>query len=172
MWYTAHENTAIKPPSSLFIVLSSLFFAFVLEFLPWNVTLLELKPVFPLLMLIYWVLHYPRLINFTAGVIIGVIIDLANQAPLGFNAVSCTFIVFLTNSFYGRFVLLGGFGQMVQVIFILSVGQISLYCLSFLETEQSLSALSWSMFKPSISAGVMWLFIPIVLRYFRRRGEN
>jgi len=166
MWHS-DANTTIKQNPSLFVVFGSLFLAFALEFLPWSAVLLEIKPVFPLFALIYWVLHYPRLINYTAGVFVGVIIDLANQTPLGFNAVSCTLVVYLTNLFYGRFLLLGGFGQMVQVVFILSIGQLGLYALGFLEERQSWSALSWRFFTPSLSAGVLWLLIPRVARYFR-----
>lgn len=171
MWHS-DAGAMIKQTPSPLIVLFSLFFAFALEFFPWSAALLDIKPVFPLLMLIYWVVHHPRLINYAAGVVIGVIIDLANQTPLGFNALACSLIVFLTNLFYARFVLLGGFGQMMQVVFILSIGQLSLYFLGFLEERRLLSALSWRFFTPSLSAGMLWLLIPLMARYFGRHGKN
>ena len=166
--YHSDAGGQLNQPAPVALVLITLFLSVVAEFIPWPALLLPLRPIFPMLILVYWVVHQPKFINYTAAVIIGVLMDLANQTPLGFNAFACVMVVLTTNIFSNRFMLLSGFAQALHVFIVLAVGQGCLYALGYLEERTIQPPLEWQLFIPSMSSAVLWLLLPIVIRYFRQ----
>lgn len=160
-------DRAITQASAAFVLLT-LFLSFALEFLPWPEASLRIKPVFPLLALVYWAKHKPRLINYGAAMVVGFIMDLANQTTFGFNVAACSVVVFMTNTLGGRFVLLGGFAQAVHIFAILAAGQLTLFVLEWLFGELPL-VLEWRFFYPSMSAAVLWGALPFLMNALRRQ---
>lgn len=141
----------------------TLFLSLTLEFFPWPGWALQIKPLFPELALIYWVINRPKIINYEAAVALGLMIDLASQAPLGFHALSYTLVVMLGNGMRGRFSLLGPAGQALHVLFVLCCGQTVLFLLELLDGGR-LSHFNWRMFSPSLAAAVLWLILPLLMR--------
>ena len=139
-----------------------------LEFLPWPGWALRIKPLFPELALVYWVIHCPRIINYSAALLLGLILDIAAQLPLGMTAFSYTILVMLTNFMWGRFSLLGSVGQALHVFFILAVSQSVLLILKFLEASERWldikEQFSWNLYIPSVAAAILWLFLPLLMR--------
>lgn len=166
--YHSEVSGQLRQPVPVTLVLVTLFMSVAAEFIPWPALLLPLLPIFPMLVLVYWVVHQPKIINYTAAVIIGVIMDLANQTPLGFNALACVVIVLMANIFSNRFMLLSGFAQALHVFIVLAAGQGSLYLLGYLEERTIQPPLEWRLFIPSMSSAVLWLLLPIFIRYLRR----
>ena len=126
------------------------------------------KPLLPALALVYWAHYHPRLIGYTAAVATGVLLDLANQTPLGFHAVSCSVVVFGAFLFERRFALFGGVGQGAHVFLILAAGQMTGWALGGLEAGELAELPGWRFFIPSISAGVLWLALPLIMRKLLR----
>lgn len=149
------------------LVLITLFLSLAAEFVPWPGFIVPLKPHFPLLAVVYWAVHRPRLVNYAAAVLIGVIVDLADQAPLGFNAMSFTTAVLMVNVFKNRFILLFGVAQAMHVFIVLAAAQLCLYLLGYLEGEASQPPLEWHIFLPSFSAALLWLLLPAFVRTLR-----
>ncbi len=152
---------------SLSLVGATFFIALSLEFLPWPGWLLQVKPLFPDLALVYWVIYRPQTVNYCAAVVLGVLMDLAGQLPLGFTALSYSLIVFLANRMRGRFSLLGPFGQATHVLFVLCCGQTVLIFLKVWEAGDWLQLgdqFGWRVFMPSAVAACVWLFLPLLMR--------
>ena len=154
--------------ATLTLILVSLFFSVVLEFLPWPGFVLPYKPLFPLLMLIYWIVHRPRLINYSAAILIGIVMDLSNYTLLGVNVIGCLVVTFMTNHFYRRFVLLDSLAQALHVLLILAAGQLAVYFLGFVEGGISDWWPDWRLFYPSMSGALLWLLLPLLLHRIRR----
>ncbi len=156
---------------SYLLILVTLFLSLVLEFLPWPGWVLQYKPTFPDLALIYWVIHRPRVVNYEVAVLMGVLLDLAGHLPLGFTALSYTLLVLLANIMRGRFSLLGPLGQAIHVFFALCCKQAVLLALKFAESGHW-TQLDWRLFLPSAVTAVLWLFLPLLMRqlggFFRR----
>lgn len=164
------DRTLVHSPSVTFVLLT-MFVAFALEFSPWPEALLRVKPVFPMLALVYWAMNKPRMINYAAAVIVGVMMDLANQTTFGFNVAACSVVVFMTNVVGGRFVLLGGFGQAVHIFAVLAAGQMTLLSLEWIFGAFSFS-FEWRLFYPSMSAAAMWSALPLLMGSLRRRFRH
>lgn len=154
---------------------ATLFLSLALEFLPWPGWALRVKPLFPDLALVYWVIYRPQVINYAAAVALGVLMDLAGQLPLGFTALSYSLMVLLANAMRGRFSLLGPFGQAVHVLFVLGCGQTVLLLLKLSESGD------WShfgaqfnlrLFAPSATAAALWLVLPLLMRRLSRFFRN
>ena len=161
--------------SSYTAIAATLFLALSLEFFPWPVWIKDIKPLFPDLALVYWVIYCPRIINYTAALALGVVLDLAGQLPLGFTALSYTVVVLLTNGIRGRFSLLGPFGQAVHVLFVLVCGQTILLLLKLFESGDWLhwhEQFRWRLFWPSFHAAALWLFLPLLARRFSRLWQQ
>ena len=152
--------------ASLALILLSFFLSIVLEFFPWPIFILQYKPLFPVLALVYWVLYGSRWVGYTAAIVIGILIDLSTQSPAGFNIASCSVIVFLTSLFSSRFALFGGFVQAMHVFFILALGQLTWALLGWFEAFK-FPTIGWRLFIPSLSAALLWLILPLCIRKLR-----
>lgn len=156
---------------------ATMFLSVALEFAPWPGWMLGVKPLFPSLALVYWAIHRPRAVNYAAAVALGLVLDLADQLPLGFTAIAYTTMVMLANGMRGRFSLLGPFGQAVHVLFVLCCGRAVLELLRTAEAgdwAQLADKFNWRLFYPSASAAALWLFMPLLMRRLGRlfRGND
>lgn len=166
MYYSA-ASSDLRQPVPVLWVLATLFLALAAEFIPWPALLLPFRPLLPMLALVYWVVHQPRVVNYAAALAVGVILDLANQTPMGFNAAACVAVVLLTNMLSNRFMLLAGMAQALHVLLVLAAGQLCLYLLGFLEA-QAPPPLEWRLFWPSVASAALWLLLPLALRQLRQ----
>ncbi|MGU9950884.1 MAG: rod shape-determining protein MreD [Gammaproteobacteria bacterium WSBS_2016_MAG_OTU1] len=160
---SSYERT--QTPYMLIVV--TVFLALSLEFAPWPGWVLQVKPLFPDLALIYWVVHRPQIFNYTVAVIMGIIMDLAGQLPLGFTALVYTIMTMLSNNMRGRFSLQGPFAQAIHVLFVLSCGQAALFLLKLLEGG-NWDTFGWKLFAPSATAAALWLLLPLLMQRLAR----
>ena len=158
-----YSKTGSDAHAGYLLIACTLFLSLTLEFAPWPGWARQIKPLFPEMALIYWVINRPKIINYEAAVVLGVMIDLASQAPLGFHALSYTLVVMLADGMRGRFSLLGPTGKALHVLFVLCCGQSVLFMLGLLDGGR-LAHFSWRMFSPSLAAAVLWLLLPLLLR--------
>lgn len=177
MSHFSHGFDAESRRQPLTLIGVTLFFSLALEFLPWPGWALRVKPLFPDLALVYWVIYRPQIINYAAAIVLGVMMDLAGQLPLGFTALSYSLMVLLSNGMRGRFSLLGTFGQAMHVLFVLGCGQMVLLLLKIFESgdwSQFEAQFGWRLFAPSASAAALWLFLPLLMRRLSRllRGDE
>lgn len=96
-----------------------LFFGTLLNILPLPDIFNSIKPPILLLILIYWCMAYPNLINLTYAFITGIIIDILLIMPLGYNALSYTITIYLTLLYYPQIRLHSSWNQMLSLLLIL-----------------------------------------------------
>ena len=102
-----------------FTVVIMLFFGILLNILPLPDIFNSIKPPILLLILIYWCMAYPNLINLTYAFITGIIIDILLIMPLGYNALSYTITIYLTLLYYPQIRLHSSWNQMLSLLLIL-----------------------------------------------------
>ena len=102
-----------------FTVIIMLFFGTILNILPFPDIFNSMKPPILLLILIYWCMAYPNLINLTYAFITGIIIDILLIMPLGYNALSYTITIYLTLMYYPQIRLHSSWNQMLSLLLIL-----------------------------------------------------
>ena len=102
-----------------FTVVIMLFFGTLLNIIPLPDIFNSIKPPILLLILIYWCMAYPNLINLTYAFITGIIIDILLIMPLGYNALSYTITIYLTLLYYPQIRLHSSWNQMLSLLLIL-----------------------------------------------------
>ncbi len=165
--YYPNADSQLKQQASVALIMLTLFLAVAAEFIPWPNALLSVRPIFPMLALVYWAVHQPKVVNYAAAVVIGVIMDIANQALIGSYALSCVVVVLFANVLSNRFLLLTGVAQVLHVLIVLAIGQLCLYLLELLEEGSAPADFGWRLFMPSFSAAALWLLLPVFIRYLR-----
>ena len=102
-----------------FTVVIMLFFGILLNIIPLPDIFNSIKPPILLLILIYWCMAYPNLINLTYAFITGIIIDILLIMPLGYNALIYTITIYLTLLYYPQIRLHSSWNQMLSLLLIL-----------------------------------------------------
>ena len=102
-----------------FTVVIMLFFGTILNILPLPDIFNSMKPPILLLILIYWCMAYPNLINLTYAFITGIIIDVLLIMPLGYNALSYTITIYLILLYYPQIRLHSSWNQVMSILLIL-----------------------------------------------------
>ena len=102
-----------------FTVVIMLFFGTLLNILPLPDIFNSIKPPILLLILIYWCMAYPNLINLTYAFITGIIIDILLLMPLGYNALCYTTTIYLTLLYYPQIRLHTSWNKMLSLLLIL-----------------------------------------------------
>ena len=102
-----------------FTVVIMLFFGILLNIIPLPDIFNSIKPPILLLILIYWCMAYPNLINLTYAFITGIIIDILLIMPLGYNALIYTITIYLTLLYYPQIRLHSSWNQMLSLPLIL-----------------------------------------------------
>ena len=100
-------------------VVTLLFFGILLNILPLPDTFNSIKPPILLLILIYWCMAYPNLINLTYAFISGIILDILLIMPLGYNALCYTTTIYLTWLYYPQIRLHTSWNKMLSLLLIL-----------------------------------------------------
>ena len=167
--YISEANRA-HPARSAVRFAAVLCLAVAAELGPWPAFALAFKPDFPALALVYCGIHAPRLGGFAAAFVVGLMMDLARQTPLGFTPVCYAVMMLSVEWLRGRFALLGPFGRGVHVFFILAAGQMTAYLLTL--TQNPEAPLSWRHFLPSVSGGFLWLALPLAARQIQKRARG
>lgn len=138
-----------------------------LQIMPWSSIIYMLKPSWLLLILIYWVLALPHRVGITTAFIVGLIWDVFSGTVLGVHAFMFSCVAYLV---LFRYQLLRNLALWQQsfVVFGLSLfANILLYVFEII-IYQSLSA-SPTFVLSSISNGVLWTWMFLLLRQIRRR---
>jgi rod shape-determining protein MreD len=165
------SRDVLRPPAPLRLVLVSLFAALVVNLLPWSGWMLQVRPDFVLLLLLYWVAHEPRNIGQTWAFALGMVMDVADSALLGQHAFVYVVAVFLTQLLRIRILHLTVVEQALHMLGILFVAQL-LYVGLNLSLGRDFAGLALAL-APFVGA-VLWVPLHFVatLPRFRRRTNT
>lgn len=154
----------IRNPVRGGLIFGTLLAGFCLNLLPWQGVALLARPDLLLVMVIYWCMHEPRLIG-AASAFLGVLImDVAEAAVLGQNALTYSLAAFLAVSLRLR-------------VLRFSVGAQALHVLALLFIVQSVQLLEnfligvplpgWFYFGRSLFGAALWPLISWLLELYR-----
>lgn len=121
------------------IIYTSLLLALILQLLPWSGLLMQIKPDFVLLVLLYWMLRAPNLCNIGTAWTAGLVIDLVNGDVFGQNALAYGITAFLAVLYQRRLILFTVLQQSSYVFLLLLVNQFTLLLLKLFAGGQQIS---------------------------------
>lgn len=131
----------------------SLVAALILQLLPFSGTLLQIKPDFLLLALLFWLLRAPSICNIGMAWSAGILMDLVTGDLFGQNALAYAITAFLAVMYQRRLILFTTLQQSVYVFLLLFVNQVILLLLkSFSGSEY----FGWTYFVPSFTGIMLW----------------
>jgi len=123
------------------------------------------RPAFVLLVLIYWVMTAPNLVNVGVAWFFGVIVDLLNGTLLGEHALGYTVVIYLVSRVYLRLRMAPVIQQGFTVLFFVLIYQFILYCIQGFIGELPKSSLYWMS---SLTSMLLWPWLYVMLQDLRR----
>lgn len=139
--------------SNLKYIYLSLLLAFICLLLPWSGLALTIRPDFLLLVTIFWLIRAPNMCNVGTAWFAGLLMDLATGGIFGQFALAYTVTAFFAVMYQRRLVLYSGTQQLVYVIILLLISQITLL---ILKTFAGAHFIGWAYFSPSITGVLLW----------------
>ncbi len=134
----------------------SLFAALLLQLLPFSGWLLQIKPDFLLLALLFWLLRAPHICNVGIAWTAGIFMDLVSGDLFGQNALAYALTAFLAVMYQRRLILFTVLQQSAYVFLLLLVNQMILLLLkSFSGSEY----FGWTYFAPSFTGILLWYVV-------------
>lgn len=146
-------------------ILLSLIFAFLLQMfaLPdWGETL---RPDWVALVLIYWCIALPERVGVGAGWLVGLILDVANGALLGQNALTLAIVAYLSLRLHQRIRLFPLWQQSVSVLLLVTL---HLMLVLWIKGTTGQSAETWAYWLPALTSMLAWPLVFFILRGLRR----
>lgn len=133
------------------------------QFVP--VELGYLRPEWVPLVLIYWIIALPHRIGIATAWIVGLLVDVLLGTLLGQHALSFIFIAYIASSLYQRMRMFSVWQQSLIVFAMIGLNQLINFWI-----ESIAGLVEWSMWYlfPSIVSAMLWPWIFLILRYFRR----
>ena len=154
----------IRNPIRGGLILGTLFAGFCLNLLPWDRTALLVRPDLLLLMLIYWCMHEPRSVGAASAFVGGLIMDVAESAILGQNALTYSLAAYLAIFMRLRVLRFGFWAQALHVAAVLLLVQLLQLLENFLI---GVPLPSWLYLGRSLFGALLWPFISWLLELYR-----
>ena len=150
------------------LVVLSFFLTLLVDFIPLPAPLAYFLPEATAIVLIYWLLHRPQFIGIGAAFILGLLMDVGTNAPLGQHALAYICMAFLIDHKRRRIILYPFGLQAVAVSLALLVCQSVLLLVSLFQ-QQEISW--WRLLLPPVLAGLLWPLLNklmLALAHYRR----
>lgn len=145
----------------------SIFVAMVLTVVPIPESYVMWRPAWVPLLVIYWVATTPHKIGVFTAWCVGLLLDDLEGGVLGQNALALSFVAFFTYALHTRMRVFPVWQQIVTVMVLVGV-----YQLVNITVERAVSLAAWKMsyWLPSITAGLVWPLVAMLLGQSRHRN--
>jgi rod shape-determining protein MreD len=148
------------------IIVVTILIALLLDILPLPAGVVWLRPMWSLLVVIYWVMALPYNVNVGLAFIVGLMLDLLSGSVFGEHAFAMVVIAYLVVKLHQR-IRVGSFLQQMLVVFLfLLLYQAIIFLIQYIIGQIPHSFLYWSS---SIISAILWPWVFIILRDCRRR---
>lgn len=147
------------------IILMSFVIALMLTVMPLPDWAEEIRPQWVVMVLIYWAMALPQRVNVGTAWIMGLLLDVVNDAVLGQHALALAIIVFLTAHLHQR---LRVFPQSQQAIVIFVFCVIYSLIVLWIKGITGTAPSVWLIIIPSFTTAIVWPLAFIILRHARR----
>jgi rod shape-determining protein MreD len=155
------EQEILSPASGWFVVLS-LIAALLLNLFPLAGILLQLRPDFVALLLLYWCIHQPSYVGLSVAFGMGLLMDVGNTGTLGQYSLAYCVIVYLALVFHRRLRIFNPFQQAPQIGIFLFVMQFIILLTGLLS---GFNFPGWYFFLNCITGMLIWPFVALFLRF-------
>jgi rod shape-determining protein MreD len=156
------DQEFLLPASNTFIV-TSMFVALMLNWLPWEGLWLALRPDFAALVLLYWCTHKPHRIGIGIAWILGIFADVADSSLFGQHALSYSVLAFGGILLHRRIQMFDVREQPLQVFPLFLVSYAVFASVHWVMR----SSLSWEFFLGCLTSALLWLPMSIMLQAMR-----
>lgn len=157
------DQELLLPANGTFIF-ASMFFALMLNWLPWSGLWLAIRPDFAALVLLYWCTHKPHRIGIGIAWGLGIFADVADSSLFGQHALSYSVLAFGGILLHRRIQMFDVREQPLQV-FPLFLVSYAVYAAVHWFMRGSLS---WEFFLGCLSSAILWLPMSMMLQSLRR----
>lgn len=147
-------------------ILVSFLLAMILTSLPLPESAVIYRPDWLALALIYWCMALPDRIGIFTGWLLGLVLDVMYGSLLGQNAMAFSIIAYLVNILHLRVRMFPLWQQSVMV-FLLVILHLAMS--AWIRGIAGQFFVTWTYWMPALTSALVWPFIFIVLRDFRRQ---
>ena len=147
-------------------ILASFLVAMMLTSLPLPESFIIYRPDWLALVLIYWCMAIPERIGIFTGWTLGLILDVMYGSLLGQNAMAFSILAYLVNILHLRVRMFPLWQQSVMVFLLVLVHLAISAWIRGIAGQFSVTMTYWT---PALTSALVWPFIFIVLRDFRRQ---
>jgi rod shape-determining protein MreD len=144
----------------------TIIFAFLLTLLPMPGWAVWLRPAWVLMVLIYWTMIIPELMNVGMAWIVGILLDVLQGTLLGEHALALTVVIYLVARMASQLRMYPLIQQGLSVFVLVLVYQFILFCIQgFLGSLPQ----SWLYWSSSLTSMLLWPWVFSIIRDSRRR---
>ncbi|MET0218633.1 MAG: rod shape-determining protein MreD [Burkholderiales bacterium] len=160
-----NQARAIKPteillPVNPLFIAGTLALAFVLNLLPVTGNAVLWRPDFVALVLVYWLIHYPRRLGFLLPWLFGLAMDVAEGALFGQYALGYTALALMATLAHRRVLMFDLVSQTVHVLVILEVVKVIML---LVRMAGGAEFPGWLYFLGPVIAALLWPLLTITL---------
>lgn len=148
------------------VIISSFLIAFILAILPVPEWLGWVRPVWVLMVLIYWIAELPYYINIGLAWVIGIVMDVLNGSMLGEHALAYVIIAYAVIKISHQFRMYPILQQSLSILIFVLLYQCIIYFLQAFVGELPQS--SWYWLAP-VSSMLFWPWVMVILHDYRHR---
>lgn len=142
----------------------SFLLALILMIMPMPDWAIWYRPAWVLLVLIYWSMTNPNMVNVGVAWFLGIVVDLLNGTLLGEHALGYTVVIYLVSRVYLRLRMAPLIQQGFSILFFVFVYQFILYCIQGFIGELPTRSLYWMS---SVTSMLLWPWLYLLLQDFR-----
>lgn len=153
-----------KHQGGIFIVLTFVI-GFMLTMMPLPDWGDALRPQWVVLVLIYWCIALPDRLGVVIGWFVGLLLDVAQGALLGQNALALAFVSFLAVKLHLRIRVFPLWQQAMSIFLLVAFSQMLIL---WIKGIVGASTLGWSYWLHSLFSMFVWPFVYVTLRAVRR----
>jgi len=154
-------------PAEILLPVRPAFIAFTLiaallaNLLPWSGWQLEIKPDFVALVVLYWCIHQPRKVGFTAAWLLGIMMDVAEGNVLGQHALAYSLLAYAGIVLHRRVL---GFTMRDQILHVIPLLLLTDVIVLVIRKIAGADFPGFDYFAGSLIAGVMWPILSVLLK--------
>ncbi len=150
---------------SRFAICMTLLLALVLALLPMPDWAIWLRPVWVLMVLMYWAMMTPYRVGVGVAWIVGLLVDALSGTLLGEHALAFTIVIYFVSRMHIRLRMFPLLQQSLSMFIFVLLYQFILYCIQGFIGELPGSPLYWLA---PITSMLLWPWLFILMRDFRR----
>jgi len=147
-------------------VYSTLIIALILTLLPMPGVTVWMRPAWVLMVLIFWAMTMPDIVNIGTAWLAGLVVDLLTGTMLGEHALAYTVVIFFVSHMHLRLIMYPLFQQAICILFFTMGYQFLIYSIQGVIGEPPATRLYWLS---SLTSMFLWPWLFILMRDCRRR---